>query len=42
MFVNIVVNGKPNSSMPPKGPNCPTWVRDGLFTLFISAQCLPQ
>ena len=24
------------------GPNCPTWARDGLSTLVMSAQCLPQ
>ena len=25
-----------------KGPNCPYWARDGLFTTVISARCLSQ
>ena len=25
-----------------KGPNCPKWARDGLFTLVINARCLSQ
>ena len=24
------------------GPNCPTWTRNGLSTLLMSARCLPQ